>query len=80
MPGYDEDWIPQLSRNMAKLLRHDAHNQGLLDDDDWMPADQAIVELELRCTAADLMKAVQQSSRPDECGARFELYISGHET
>ena len=74
----DEAWFatmfPRLPQESFSRT-HDAEYYDL-DNEDWMPADQAIVEL--NCTMCDLFNAVQQSSRPRQGGARFELYISGH--
>ena len=74
----NEDWMTQLSRTMAKCLRHTAHKEGMLSPDDWVPLCDALPRL--HCTAAQVTKAVQLSDRsPDEwgMGARFEMYISG---
>ena len=38
----NEDWMTQLSHNMAKCLRHIAYNEVLLDEDDWLPLRDAL--------------------------------------
>ena len=68
----------KLSHNMAKLLRHTAYNDQLLDEDGWLPLITALPRL--HCTAAEATKAVEQSDRCDDdwgLDARFEMYISG---
>ena len=68
----------KLSHNMAKLLRHTAYKEQLLDEDGWLPLCSALPRL--HCTAAEATNAVEQSDRHDDdwgLGARFEMYISG---
>jgi hypothetical protein len=68
----------KLSHNMAKLLRHAAYKEQLLNEDGWLPLSTALPRL--HCTAAEATKAVEQSDRYDDdwgLGARFEMYISG---
>jgi hypothetical protein len=68
----------KLSHNMAKLLRHTAYKDQLLDEDGWLPLITALPRL--HCTAAEATKAVEQSDRCDDdwgLDARFEMYISG---
>ena len=77
----NEDWMTQLSHNMATFLRHNAYNEDLLGEDGWVPLCDALPRL--HCTAAEVAKAVQLSDRYDDewgLGARFEMYISGSRT
>ena len=75
---HDHDMIcdhDKPSHNMAKLLRHAAYKEQLLDEDGWLPLSTALRRL--HCTAATVFNAVEQSDRHDGLGARFEMYISG---
>ena len=77
----NEDWMTQLSHNMATFLRHNAYDEDLLGEDGWVPLHDALPRL--HCTAAEVAKAVQLSDRYDDewgSGARFEMYISGSRT
>ena len=74
----NEDWMTQLSHNMAKHIRRIAYNEDLFDEDGWLPLCDALPRL--HCTAAEVAKAVELSDRHDDdwgLGARFEMYISG---
>ena len=72
----------QLSHDMAAFLRHTAHSENLLGEEDWM--DVCIALCRLNCTEEDVLQVVKLSDRlisPDgevyRQRARFELYISG---
>ena len=76
----------QLSHNMAAFLRHTAHSEKLLGEEDWMQLSIALCRLNCieHCTEEDVLQVVKLSDRlisPDgevkQQRARFELYISG---
>ena len=80
--GHDKGMIERLSRRMSKCLRHTAHKEGLLFEDDWLPMSHALTRLE--CNEAELSLAVKLSDRngddPWGLGARFQMCFSGSTT
>ena len=67
-------WM-NLSRTMAMFLRYKAHQENLLDHDDWIQVDEDLL-CRLQGTFAEVMQVVQQSCSPG-VEPRFELRISG---
>ena len=81
---HDDGMIEQLSHRMAKFLRHTAHKEGLLYEEDWLPLSDALPRL--KCNEAELTVAVRLSDRGGDdrsawgCGARFQMCVSGSTT
>ena len=78
---HDDGMIEQLSRRMSKFLRHTAHKEGLLWEEDWLPLSDLLPRLQ--CNEAEVAIAVRLSDRGDDhcgCGPRFQMCFSSSMT